>query len=474
MILAFARITNFALLLASPILLVRFLEPEAFGQYREFLAYAMLTAMLAAFSAKSNLLYFIPKDPTRTSQYVSNTAWIVLGTSSAACLILFLFRDLLLGNTSYDFLLPLCLYVLFFTNMDILESYWIATKQPGNVFVYSVARTAVRVTAMLATAYMYPTVQALLITIVSVEAARILVVFLIVTKLPIALTLPATDVIRSQFSFVIPLGLAGSLHHVNQYAGQIAISSFLGPVALAIYAIGSYQIPVLQIVRGSINDSIFPDMVRQASEDTVDRLRLWKRSNVAYTLLIVPVYVLLVWYADDLIPLVFTDKYADSVPIFRILVTVMLLQCFEFSSPLRALSRTGILLVANSIMVAVNIGLIIAAFVVLPAQALYAPAIAIVAAYVVQLAFLGLSITRAYKIRPVQLMKWRSLAIIAGAAALAMAALAAGEVLAIGELMRLVTFSSLFLIIYFSCLKFSGIEEFSILLSTVTRRLRRR
>ncbi len=433
----------------------------------------MLISVLAAFSVKSNLLYFIPKDPQRSRTYVSNTIWIVLCTSTFACVTLFLFREPLLSITSFDFLIPLSIYVLFFTNFDFLESYWVANKQPNSVFYFSVTRTVVRLSAVLGTAMYSPSVDALVRTLIIVEAIRILVVVLIMRRIHLKLAVIDRHLIRRQLTFVIPLGLAGSLHYLNEYIGQIAISTQLGVVALAIYTIGSFQVPILDIVRGSIVDSIFPDMVRAASRNDGDRLRLWKRSIVAYTYLIVPIVVLLFCYADVLIPLVFTEQYRDAVPIFRILAAVTIIQCFEFSTPLRATNRNKILLVGNVIMLSVNVGIILAFFRFFTPYAIYGPAIAIVFSYIVQHVVLGISITKVYSISVGALLKWRSLAIIFGSAALSCVPLVIGEQVDIPDIVRLPVFSLIFAISYFLLVRRARVEEVETLIQTVGRRMRR-
>jgi O-antigen/teichoic acid export membrane protein len=456
----------------SPVLLVRFLDTHTFGQYREFLVYGTLISMLAAFSVKTNLLYFIPKDPDRSRSYVNNTIWIVFGTSLVACTILFLFSDLILSKTSFDFLIPLSAYVLLFTNLDFLESYWLAKKQPKNVLYYSVTRTIVRLSAVLGTAMYSPTADALLRTLIIVESIHVLAVVIIMLRINLKLGFMDPSVIRQQLTFIVPLGLAGSLQHLNQYIGQLAISTQLGVVALATYTIGAYQVPILRIIRGSINDSIFPDMVRQASGGGNDNLRLWKRSNIAYTLLIVPIFALLFCYADVLIPLVFTDQYKDAVPIFRILVSVMVIQCFEFSSPLRAVNRNRILLTSNVILLSVNLLVIFLFFTFLESHAIYGPAFAIVLAYIVQLVFLGLSIKKTYSISLGGLMKWRSLAWIFVSTALSSVALVAGELTNLPDLARLPLFTLIFLVSYFLLIRRADLDELETMIQTLQRKKR--
>jgi O-antigen/teichoic acid export membrane protein len=423
--------------------------------------------MLAAFSVKTNLLYFIPKDPERSRSYVSNTLWIIFANSVVACLILFLFDDFILAKASFDFLIPLAFYVFLFTNLDFLESYWLSKKQPKNVLYYSVARTIFRLSAVLGTAMYSPTVDALLRTLIVVESIHVLAVVIIMVRINLKPGFIDRSVLRPQLAFMVPLGLAGSLQHVNQYIGQLAISTQLGVVALATYTIGAYQVPILRIIRGSINDSIFPDMVRQASGVYGDNLRLWKRSNIAYTLLVVPIFALLFCYADVLIPLVFTDQYKDAVPIFRILVSVMVIQCFEFSSPLRAINRNQILLASNIVLLLVNLLVIFLFFKFFSSYAIYGPAFAIVLAYVVQLAFLGWSITKAYSISSGDLMKWRSLASIFVSTALSSVALAAGEVTNLPDVARLPLFTLIFLASYFLLIRRAGLEEFETMIQAV-------
>jgi O-antigen/teichoic acid export membrane protein len=168
-ILAFARTTNFALVVFSPILLVRILDPTSFGQYREFIVYAMLITGIASFNIKSNLLYFIPREPAYTKEYVSHTTLMTFVASVAACLLLYLFRDVLQANTSLNFVLPLIIYVFLFLNLDFLETYWIAKRNPDYVMYFSISRTVVRLGTVVGTAFLTKSVTAMVYALCAVE-----------------------------------------------------------------------------------------------------------------------------------------------------------------------------------------------------------------------------------------------------------------------------------------------------------------
>ncbi len=456
----------------SPIILVRVLDPTSFGQYREFVVYAMLITSIAAFSIKSNLLFFIPHDPANTRVHVSHTTLMTLFASASACLVLYAFRDVLLENTSFDFFLPLILYVLLFLNLDFLESYWLAKGQPNFVMYYSVVSTAVRLGGVIGTAILTKSVINMLYALCVVEAIRIVVVAFIMARTGILKLSLDKPVLQQQLSFVIPLGISGSLHHASQYIGQIAISVHLGVVALAIYTIANYQVPILNIVRGAIGDSIFPEMVRQAADETGDRLGLWKRANIAYTSLIIPFFAIVTWYADLLIPWIFTDEYSDAVPLFRILAVVMVIQCFEFSSPLRAIRKTTFLLLGNILMLATNVALIFLFFRYFSDVAIFGPAVGIICGYIVQLTFFGWCIMYFYDVPVRLLLKWRSLALIGLCTLAACLPLLAGEFVTLNEFIRVPIFSFLSVAVYLTTIRYFRLEEVETVIEAVTSKLR--
>jgi O-antigen/teichoic acid export membrane protein len=434
----------------------------------------MLVANLARFAIPNNLLFFIPHAPENTRYFVSHTNWMVVITSIFACLAIWVLQEPLRNNTSFDFLVPLTIYILLFINLDFIESYWLAKNQSKYVFYYSTFRTIFRLAAVIVTAAVSKSVEAVLNAMIAVEILRVIVTFVILQRSKILSYRVKPSVWTQQLSFVIPLGLASSVHYLNMYVGQVIISAKLGVAALAIYTIASYQVPILDILRSAISDAIFPDMVKEASGKSNDSLRLWKRGNVVYTFLTVPVCVVLAWYADVLIPIVFTDQYVDAIPIFRLLLLVMLTQCFELSSPLRAANRTGFLLASNLILLGVNIACIVIFFTYFKSVAIFGPAIGLVLGYVIQLSFLARCVTVVYSIGLDGLLKWRSLAIIVLCTALSSTTLLVGEYVDMPEIARLFVFSMLFAISYFTLIRLARLEEPETLIAFLTNRLRKR
>ncbi len=63
--LASARLLNQALMLLSPLLLVRLLDIVEYGRYRQFMSVAMLVTSMGGFALSANLTYLLARSPDR-------------------------------------------------------------------------------------------------------------------------------------------------------------------------------------------------------------------------------------------------------------------------------------------------------------------------------------------------------------------------------------------------------------------------
>ena len=112
LILTIARTLTMAVQFVSPIFLVRILSPVDYGIYQEFIVYAMLAVSFVEFSVNSNLLYFIPRDPQRTRDYLTATTTLNLAMTVLGIIAVFAFHSPLARLTSWDMTKPLLVYLV--------------------------------------------------------------------------------------------------------------------------------------------------------------------------------------------------------------------------------------------------------------------------------------------------------------------------------------------------------------------------
>jgi len=462
-VLIFCRVMNYGVMLLSPIFLVRIFDRYVFGQYREFILYATLIAGVIEFAINTNLIYFIPKYPDRERQSVTHTALLILITSSVGLIAIYILKGIIFARTSYDFILPLIVY-LFFLNFEFFENYWLGKKRTDFVLYYSSGRVLVRTAALLVAAYVSRDVMTVIRTLIVVECIKCLFVL---TMLRGVLTkrLDRT-LLREQLRFILPLGSGVVLSLVNTQLANLFISIKMGVERLALYAIGGQQIPIHNIVRASVMDVLFPEM---AQIGDAERLQLWRRANVIFCFMVFPLFAVFQCYARTFIETLFRADYLAAVPLFRIYLTLLVIRCFEMGTPLRAMNQNKYFIFGSVLDLSINIGLILLLY---RSVGFMAPALSFVLAECATAAYLGGRILHFYRISLRELFLWNRIFTILCCAALALPALLAGMWIDLNPAVRAMSFSVLYLAVYYVAIRRFKIDEVELLVDKLSSGLR--
>jgi O-antigen/teichoic acid export membrane protein len=464
MVLILCRVMNYGVMILSPVVLVRVFELRAYGQYLEFMLYATLIAGVIQFTVNTNLIYFIPKYPDRERQSVTHTALLILCTSVVGLIATYLFKSLVFAKTSFDFVLPLIVYVFFFLNLDFLENYWLGKKRTDYVLYFSSGRVVVRTVALIVAALASRDVTVVIWTMIAVEAAKCLFVFIVLRG--IFTRRLDRSLLKEQLRFIVPLGAAGVLSVINSQLANLFISIKMGVEHLAFYRIGGQQIPVINIVRTSVMDVLFPEMAQVGDEE---RLHLWRRANVVFCAMVFPVFAVFSVYATTFIETLFTATYLRAVPLFRIYLVLIIIQCFEMGTPLRAINQNKYFIFGMILDLAVNIGLILLLF---QAIGFVLPALAFILAEAAMTAYMASKILHFYRISLGRLLLWRRIFAILACAVIALPALVAGLWIDTNPVIRAVTFSLLYLLVYCIVLRRFRIDEVELLTERLKNKVR--
>jgi O-antigen/teichoic acid export membrane protein len=445
-ILTFSRLSNFAIHLFSPLLLVRVLDVASYGQYQEFMIYAALLTTLCTFSLDSSLLYFLSRSPERERQIVSQTSAITLVLSIFTIGLLLLARPVAVRFLTFDFIIPLAAYVFVFVNLNWLESYWIAKRRPHAVLVYTVSRLIVRLGVLLTVAYLTKNVESILWSLVVVEGLRVAIVLAYFLRKNMFLFELDRSTIREQVGFAFPIGASAFVQNASRSVGKIVVSGSLGPTALAYYVTGSYLQPVVRVARSGIEDAIYPELVRAHGQPR-GAVRLWQRVNVLNCVMFFPAFVLLIVYSRELVGLLFTAEYLPAVPVFNVYALFLLRRCFNTDVLLRTSGRSGFMLWGTIGALVCNTLLILALG---KSIGLVGPAVAFIAAEVLLEAYYLFSARRHLGLGLSELIDWRSIAKVAGSCVAGLPVLIAFSWLRAPELIVMVIAS----ILYFALVLF--------------------
>jgi O-antigen/teichoic acid export membrane protein len=465
-VLATARLLNQALALLSPLLLVRLLEIDEYGRYRQFMATAMFITSLAGFALSANLNYLIARSPDRESVDISNTCLLMLGVSVISALLIVALRPWLVPPEIASSWLLLAVYVFLFLNLEVLVSYWLAHRQSVQVMGYTLAMTVWRLATLLAATFWLRDVELIFVTIVCAEALKNLWIYVWLRRKGLLVFRWDGPAMREQVRLAIPLGAGSVLYKLNDF-GKVVVGNQMGPVPMAIYSTAAYQVPLVNIVQGALADVIFPDMVKRSKKDPSQGLLLWKRAQVLIFAVICPAWALLTYWADPIVRLLFTDAYAAAVPFFQVFLLLMLRQCFQFSTPLRSIEDNKSFAHANLVALLINAAFIIA---LMPKFGLWGPTLGLVVGQTWSSFYLGTRVLKRYQLPLSELCQWSKLGLAMVASLVGVAAVHVAQLYLPSGPMGMLVGLGLFALMYAIAARLILREEYGYVMRALLRK----
>ena len=421
-ILTLSRLANYGLMLISPVILVHLLTVAQFGRYREFLLYATVVQSIATFAIGDSVLYCIPANPSSRWRTVRQTIVLIACSSIITVAALAILDSASGGRVVGPLLLPICLYTLFYSNLDFWDFYWVATDRPGLLFVYTSCRLAARVCVAIVTAALTHDVQVIIWALIGLEGLRMLAAAIVVmAKDRSAAEPPLAEPWRQQIRYCLPCGAASVLATLRSNLSSIVVAKGLGAVALAQYTIGSFGQPVVITLRNSVSAVVLPEMVERDRSSRGAALALWKRATVVNTILLFPAVVIVERFAAPLVDTVFGRSYGGAVLVLQIYMLGVVRECFDFSPALRALNRTRPL-VGGTMASLAACGVLLA--ILVPLGGVAGAMAAVVLGMMVEAVWLGRATMRHFGVGLGELIPWGSTGRVAVAALIAAGVLA--------------------------------------------------
>ena len=347
--------------LLTPIVLVRFLDQTAFGEFRLFWLVANTATALLSLGMARSLLYFLPRTtPEERGRFVSQTAFYFLGVALLASLMLVFgerwISEDIIGLTEPRWVLAAFVLlwvasvpVRYLPNAD-QNIVW----QAGAIISIALLRAAVVLGAAIAS----KDIQVVFIALLIWSGLQFLILgYYVLSRYGRQLRMPTAGGIASHFSFAAPFGFSQTLAGARRTVAQWIVVFIFSPASLAVFTIGISFNAVLRLLRNSLGNVLLPKISQsQASGDIQRAVTLNNRGNVAIFVLICPVLCWLWLYATPIITLMYTADYVDAVPVLRVYLGVLLIMSIELGSVLMVLQQgkfvllvsTGVLALASA------------------------------------------------------------------------------------------------------------------------------
>lgn len=153
---------------------------------------------------------------------------------------------------------------------------------------------------------------------------------------------------RDQINFSIPLGFSALVNQFNKYIDKFIVSFLLAELALGQYQVGAQEVPIIRVIPFAVGSVLISRYVNfNLNKKREDLIALWHRSIAKVSLLIIPLTIMFIVVAPEIISFVVETEdtnYQDAILPFQIYNLIILIRVAHYGSMLQAFGDTkGIL-----------------------------------------------------------------------------------------------------------------------------------
>jgi O-antigen/teichoic acid export membrane protein len=147
--------------------------------------------------------------------------------------------------------------------------------------------------------------------------------------------------LRRQLAYALPFGLAIAIAIPQQYAHQFVVAHTVGPALFAIYAVGVFELPFVDLFYTPTGEVL---MVRLGELDSAGRREegaaAFREAVEKLAIILLPPIAFIWAVAPAFITTLFGPRFAGAAPVFRLALLVMPLAIFPLDATLRARGET--------------------------------------------------------------------------------------------------------------------------------------
>ena len=349
-------------LLVSTIILSRYLSQDDFGTYRQVFLITGLMITMFTFGIPHSINYFLPQfSKEKQKSFIIQTMIFQIGIGFFSAIILWFGADII-SNSFHNpvlkrFLRLMVLYPLFFLPVTSYSNIFICINKAKLSGILSPILGLIKLSFILLVVFLKLSVEFFFIAIILFSVIQFILILFLILKhfFRIKIRLSFENFIE-QIKFAIPIGLASILGIIIVKVDQLMISSFFSVEQYATYSIGTLEIPFINILTVAAMAVLTPFLVQQYRNKRIDLfINKWNNSILKIGYIIFPVSIFFIFFSEETIILLYSEKYAVSALIFKIYLFRLFVKITFFGHILLALGKAKIIFIYTLITLIINI-----------------------------------------------------------------------------------------------------------------------
>jgi O-antigen/teichoic acid export membrane protein len=357
-----ANAFDYALQFLVPVVLVRFLDTAAFGQYR-LLGLAVGTVMaVVTMAVPGSLYYFLPRSEGATKRLYINQALLFLaGAGLVAAWAVSSWNpwlpEKMRGLAQHEAVVPL--FVLLWVVASLLDLLPTTEERVMWQAKATVGLAALRAVALSLAAVLTRELEPVLLVLVSFVALKVALLLGYVAvhhglRGPILRWSAFTD----QLKYAAPIGAAGALYGLRSQADQWVAAALFSVGMFASFSIATVLGPLVHLCRQSVFHTVLPTLSRlQAAGDIRGMLKLNSRASVMVGVLVYPLLAFAFVFAEEIVTIIYTAAYLDAVPVMRVFMVGFTALVVDLGSTMLVLRQGAYMMRVSLITLVVSVAL---------------------------------------------------------------------------------------------------------------------
>ncbi len=347
-LLTFSKVATSAIAMVMTMLLSRFRTLEEYGTYSQILMIVNLVTSILMLGLPKSLNYFLARAESKEEQQKFLSLYYTLNTvlsflvGGALVLSVGLIEKYFDNYTIRGFLYFLALFPWTKIVCASIENLLIVYKKPKLLVMFRIINSIALLLTVMVVQWLGWTFKDYMLLYVLVEAAFSVAVYIIAARVSGGIKpYISAKMMKKVFAFSIPLGLASVVGTLNVELDKLLIGALMDTESFAIYSNAARELPVTMIA-SSFTAVLLPQMVRMLKkEDHRGAIKLWGNATTLSMILIAIIGVGCFVYAEDVIKILYSEKYIEGVWVFRLYSLHLLMRCTYYGMVLNSIGKTG-------------------------------------------------------------------------------------------------------------------------------------
>lgn len=347
MLLSVGKLLTSAVGLISAMVLTRVLTVRDYATFNQTLLAYKFAAPLLMLGLPSALYFFLPGEKKRARGILLENLLLLAIMGGVFSLFLLLggthllawrFRNPDLIQT-LRILIP---YPLFVLPASALAACLMARDRPALIVTYNVSSRLVMIAAVVIPCLVWRTPSVALVgTVLGAGVVAYPALKLMFEACGHTEWRPTWGGMWAQLRYSVPLGFASMIEAMMMGLDKFIVASMCTAEAFAVFAVGAVEIPLIGVVTGSLTAVLIPEFAGLYKQERYgDMLALWQKAMVRSAVLILPVMAYLLAMAPEVMRVFFSDKYADSVAVFRVYLLLLPIRITSYGAVFLATGNT--------------------------------------------------------------------------------------------------------------------------------------